>query len=106
AALAVLAPNAAAFDSGSTGADGAFNPTANVTVPLPPSGVFNYTTVNIPAGVTVKFQKNTTNTPVVILASGDVTIAGTIDLNGGNAENVSNSAGTGLPGLGGPGGYD
>jgi hypothetical protein len=70
------APFAAhAFDSGSTGVNGAFVPTVNTERQLPPDGVFNFTNVNIPAGVTVTFAKNATNTPVTILASGDVTIA-------------------------------
>ena len=96
------------FSSGSTGADGAFNPTANVTVPLPPSGVFNYTTVNIPAGVTVRYLRNTGNTPVTILASGDVTIAGTIDVGGANGLGGSASATLIGPtgGVGGPGGFN
>ena len=55
-----------AFDSGSTGADGAFSPTVNTTLELPPSGVFNFTTVNVPAGVTVTFKKNATNTAMKI----------------------------------------
>ena len=33
----------ATFVSGSTGADGAFNPTANITVTVPANGIFNYT---------------------------------------------------------------
>lgn len=100
-----------AFDSGSTGADGAFNPLVNTEVPLPPSGVLNYTTVTIPGGVTVTFAKNATNTPVVILASGDVTIAGIVKVSGADAP-ASGAAGNGqvgddgLPGAGGPGGYD
>src|SRR5919108_2609404 len=69
-------------NSGSTGADGAFSPTANVTLTLPPSGVFNFTTVNIPAGVTVRFARNAANTPVTMLATGNVTIVGTIDVSG------------------------
>ena len=55
-----------AFDSGSTEADGAFNPVVNTQVQLPPDGIFNFTTVNIPSGVTVTFAKNDTNTPVTI----------------------------------------
>ena len=39
----------AQFSSGSTGADGALNPTVNTEVVLPPSGILNYSTVNIPA---------------------------------------------------------
>jgi hypothetical protein len=107
----------AVFNSGSTGADGAFNPPSqvppgtvvngnNVTVPIPePSlsvsdcGVYNFTTVNIPSGVTVTFTKNSKNTPVCILATGDVTISGTIDVSGQNAS-------TSQPGSGGPGGYN
>jgi len=101
---------AAAFDSGSTGADGAFNPLVDTQVVLPPDGVLNYTDVNIPAGVTVTFQRNATNTPVTILASGNVTIAGSIVLNGGHATD-SGAAGDGnlgddgLPGLPAPGGF-
>lgn len=107
-----LVPNSAmAFDSGSTGVDGAFSPTANTEVQLPPNGIFNFTTVNIPSGVTITFKKYATNTPVVILASGNVTIAGEININGGHATNVGaagdgNLADDGLPGKGGPGGYD
>jgi hypothetical protein len=47
-------------------------PTENTILQLPSDGVFNFTTVDIPAGVTVTFSKNTTNTPVYILATGDV----------------------------------
>lgn len=101
----------AAVSSGSTGADGALNPTVNTEIVLPASGVLNYTTVNIPVGVTVTFRKNTANTPIFILASGDITVAGVVDIRGGDAK----STGTygdgilgddGIPGAGGPGGYD
>jgi len=88
-----------AFNSGSTGADGAFNPTTNTEVVLPADGKLNYTTVNIPTGVTVTFKKNANNTPVYILATGDVTIAGTISVNGTDGSGI-------FPGKGGPGGYD
>lgn len=112
-ALSLLAAASAqaAFDSGSTGADGTLNPTVNTEIVLPASGVLNYTSINIPAGVTVTFKKNATNTPVYLLASGNVTIAGTIDVRGGDAK----STGTygdgalgddGVPGFGGPGGFD
>lgn len=95
------------FNSGSTGADGAFNPTTNTTLALPPNGIFNFTTINIPAGVIVTFARNAANTPVTMLASGNVTIAGTINLNGGSGGNGAvgtSSAPNG--GLGGPGGFD
>ena len=99
-----------AFDSGSSGADGALAPTVNTEVILPPSGVLNYTNINIPTGVTVTFRKNATNTPVVLLVSGSATIAGTISLNG-KASTDAGAAGTGalgddgVPGEGGPGGF-
>jgi hypothetical protein len=87
----------AQFSSGSTGADGALNPTSNVTVTLPPSGVLNYTTVNIPQSVIVRFTRNALNTPVTILAQGNVTISGEIVISGDSNNGR-------LGGLGGPGG--
>lgn len=106
----MLAFPAWSFVSGSTGADGPFTPTINTAVQLPPSGVLNYTTVNIPLGVTVTFLKNATNTPAVILASGDVTVAGIIDIRGKNSADAGaagngNLGDDGLPGDSGPGGY-
>jgi hypothetical protein len=104
--FAAAAQPALAFVSGSTGADGAFNPTVNTQLTLAPSGIFNFTTINIPAGVTVTFAKNATNTPVVMLATGDVTIAGTINLNASDGAPIGgNIADDGLPGIGGPGGF-
>ena len=96
------------FNSGSTGADGAFNPTTNTTLTLPPDGVFNFTTINIPAGVTVTFTRNAANTPVTMLATGNVTIAGTVNINGSNGGPALLGAtvvGTN-GGAGGPGGFD
>ena len=87
------------FSSGSTGADGAFSPATNQTVVVPDSGVFNFTTVNIPAGVTVTFARNLSNKPMTILASGDVVIAGSINIDG------KNGSSNGFGGLGGPGGF-
>jgi hypothetical protein len=109
AAFAV--PSAFAFNSGSTGADGALAPTVNTTIDLPASGILNYTSINIPAGVTVKFKKNAVNTPVYLLVSGDVTIAGAIDVSGTDAAHTGtagdgNLGDDGVPGLGGPGGFD
>ncbi|MEK7412861.1 MAG: hypothetical protein AAB263_06050 [Planctomycetota bacterium] len=110
ACLTGLAPDFvwAAFSSDSTGADGALNPIANVELQIPPSGIFNYTSVNIPTGVTVTFRKNANNSPVTILASADVTVAGTIDISGKSSQNVGTSllADYTAPGVGGPGGFD
>jgi hypothetical protein len=87
------------FQSGSTGADGAFSPTTSQAVQLPENGIFNFTTVNIPAGVTITFLPNSRNTPVIILATGNVVIQGTIDINGQSGD----AAGQG--GAPGPGGF-
>ena len=65
------------FSSGSTGADGPFSPTTTQSIAVPESGVFNYTTVNIPSGVTITYTRSSTNKPLTILASGNVVIAGT-----------------------------
>src|SRR5215212_8896487 len=75
-------PAKAQFSSGSTGADGAFNPVANTTLQIPPSGVFNFTTVNIPQNVEIRFTKNAKNTPVTILTTGNVVIGGRIFIDG------------------------
>jgi hypothetical protein len=107
---AMLSSTVQAAESGSTGADGAFNPTIDTVLQLPADGIFNFTNVNIPAGVTVSFQKNDLNTPVTLLATGDVTIAGTLHVNGAwsppvGAAGDGNIGDDGLPGEGGPGGY-
>jgi hypothetical protein len=78
---------------------------------VPANGVLNYTTVNIPAGVTVTFAKNATNTPVVMLVGGDATIAGTIDVSGTpgaatGAAGDGNVGDDGTPGTAGPGGFN
>ncbi len=112
ALLLVLSQSVTAFDSGSTGADGVLNPTIDTVLNVPePDGIFNFTSVNIPLGVTVTFAPNTTNTPVTFLSSGDVQIDGTLSVNGGDSFDVgtagdSNLADDGQPGLGGPGGFN
>lgn len=101
--LAVAAADAVAqgFDSGS---DGTFGP-IDVTIgapplDMPPDGIFHATTINVASGATLKFKRNPLNTPVYLLATGDILIEGTID--------VSGEPGTTDPpvgGLGGPGGF-
>ena len=71
-----------AFNSGSTGGDGSLSPTIDTTYAIPADGILNYTTVNIPAGVTVRFSQNAAKTPVYILVQGDAVIDGTIDMSG------------------------
>ena len=82
----------------STGADGALNATASQTIQLPDNGQLNFTTINIGPGATITFLRNPANTPVYLLASGNVTIDGTIDVSGKPAMALRG----GLPG---PGGY-
>lgn len=91
---------------GADGSDGEFSPGANVTIDLgqaktapwnsPSSGglgvydpnkwavVFKYTSVNIPSGVSVAYNNNSSRAPVVWLVSGDVMINGALILNGAN----------------------
>lgn len=112
AATCVLTAHAQTFNSGSTGADGALNPTVNTEIQLPESGILNYTSINIPTGVTVSFRRNTLNTPVVLLVQGNVTVAGRIHVNATGSSADVGSAGDGVqaddgnPGRGGPGGFD
>lgn len=101
--------SAQTFNSGSTGADGALNAAAGTTtLTVPPSGVFNFTTINIPASATVKFTRNANNTPVTMLATGSVTVAGILDVSGTvGATARSGSVAVGPSGgAGGPGGFD
>ncbi len=71
--LGFIGTASAQVNSGSDGSDGAFNPTQNVTIDmsLRPSGIYQYTSVNIPSGVAVTFTPNANNTPVVWLVQGD-----------------------------------
>lgn len=71
------------FSSGSTGVDGALNLTTGSCqrqVQLPESGVLNYTTITIPINCGLSFRPNFRNTPTILLAQGDVTIAGVISV--------------------------
>jgi hypothetical protein len=86
--------------SGSNGSDGALNPTSNLVIDMAdhPDGIYQYTSVNIPAGVTVSFIPNAANKPVVWLVQGDCVINGFVSIHGYNGtENVG--------GTGGPGGF-
>ncbi|WP_374692547.1 hypothetical protein [Accumulibacter sp.] len=108
--VAVIPSVARAFDSGSTAVDD-FSPAVSTRIQLPENGILQYRNINIASGVTITFEKNTSNTPVTLLASGDVTIAGTIDVSGTSSPPVGpygdgNMIDDGQPGKGGPGGYD
>lgn len=74
----------AQVNSGSNGSDGAFNPTTTVVIDMAdhPDGIYHYTSVNIPAGVTVTFIPNANNTPVVWLVPSNCVISGMINVSG------------------------
>lgn len=98
-----LLGQAQTVNSGSNGSDGAFRPTTNTVVDMAdhPDGIYHYTSVHVPAGVTVTFKPNARNTPVVWLVQGDCVIQGVVDLNG---EGVGISEPTRAR-RGGPGGF-
>ena len=66
----------AQVNSGSNGSDGAFNPTTNTVISMAdhPDGIYQYTSVNIPNGVSVTFIPNANNLPIVCLAQGNCLI--------------------------------
>ncbi len=74
----------AQFQSGSNEEDGELLITANDTLVIQDDGVHNYTSITIQNGATLTLLPNTKNTPVIFLASGDVTIEGTLNLSGEN----------------------
>jgi hypothetical protein len=98
ALLGVAATGAAQFTAGSTGSDGAlvfpvgdgspqvivFDPTT-FDPPLDPDGdgVYHFTSITVPTNVTLKLRADRCGYhPLFWLSSGQVAIAGTIDLNG------------------------
>ena len=111
AILLASSPILWAFESGSDDSDGVLSPVISTQVAAKADGIYNFSSINIPAGVTISFEKNAANTPITLLVSGDVTVSGTINLNGGDSADVG-AAGNGalgddgLPGIGGPGGFD
>lgn len=95
---------AQAFDCGSTGAYGPMNITTDTTLNLPPDGIFHCTTIAVAQGATLRFANNALNTPVYLLATGDVVINGAIDVSSPGASGYGASGYLG--GKGGPGGFD
>lgn len=87
------------FDCGSNGSFGPLivdSTTGDRTIALPPDGILHCTTVNIASGYSLEFTKNAGNTPVYLLATGDVTIAGNISVQGsGNVGRRGGDAGPG-----------
>ena len=75
------------------------NIATDTVLPMPANGIFNCTTINVASGKTLRFSANALNTPVYLLATGNVTISGTIDIVG------ANGTATASAGAGGPGGF-
>jgi hypothetical protein len=97
AILDVSRPAAQTFSSGSDGSDGAltlgdfagdilFDPRDSArwgrVLDADGDGVYNFTTITIGFGTRLRLRGDKVNRPVHWLASGDVVIAGVIDLNG------------------------
>jgi hypothetical protein len=89
------------FDFGSDGSYGAIDIQVDTTLDMPPDGIFHATTINVAIGATLTFNKNPLNTPVYLLATGDVSIDGFISVEGSNG-----TATPPLGGKGGPGGFN
>ena len=87
------------FNCGSNGSYGAMNITSGTILQVPPDGVFHCTTVNVANNVSLEFTRNALNTPVYILATGDVSISGIIRLSGRDSSTLAGA-------IGGPGGFD
>jgi hypothetical protein len=118
ALLSIALPVEAQFSSGSTGADGALDYSSQppgTTIVFTPSTfghkasqpVYNFTTINIPTGVTVRLSGTLIAGPVIWLATGTVQIAGIVDLSGGagGCESPTECRTPSVPGAGGyPGG--
>jgi len=119
-AMMTLTLNAAAqFSSGSTGADGAldfsnvtagstviFDPTKFTAAPHPAGqNIYNFTTITIPANVTVVLSGQNLTGPVFWLAQGDVRINGTISLSGQAGSPITTDVALRVPSIPGPGGY-
>ena len=100
-AIMLLNPGARAqVNTGSDGSDGALIVTATTNIDMTgrPSGIYQYTSINITNGATVTFTPNANNTPVVWLVQSNVVISGTVNLSGASGVGA-------VAGVGGPGGY-
>jgi hypothetical protein len=99
--LCLPSMGAAQVNSGSNGSDGEFNPMTNTVINMAdhPTGIYQYTSVNIPSGIIVSFIPNANNTPVVWLVQSNCVI------NGNSIVRLSGDYGAVAGGLGGPGGF-
>lgn len=95
--LALASPCMAGFNSGSTGADGALNLTtpgtntfdaAALGLDVDQDGIFHFTSIHVGPGVTVRFSPRKMSGPVYWLARSNVTIEGTLDLQGSEGQHT------------------
>lgn len=102
------------FGSGSSGADGPLNITSPGLTYFDPAKIpnhhagdtiFNFTTITIAAGSTLRLDATYLPGPVYWLATGDVNIAGTVDLNGAPGHNETDKRSERLYSIPGAGGY-
>jgi hypothetical protein len=90
------------FTSGSNGSFGPINVTEGVlTIDLPANGIINATTVTVGPSGSLRFNRNALNTPVFLLATGNIDIQGPVDVSA-----QATLQGAPIGGLGGPGGFD
>lgn len=112
--------HAQAFDSGSDGSDGALDLAPNLgTIVFDPGdaarwgrvldedgdGVYHFTTITIGAGTTLRVTAEKVVRPLYWRASGDVTIAGAIDIRGGNGVSAADIGIRRQLAIPGPGGF-
>jgi len=81
------------FNSGSNGSFGAILIEEDTVIDLPPDGIIHATTITINPETRLEFKRNELNTPVYLLATGDIIIDGEISISANGR-------------LGGPGGFD
>lgn len=103
-------PDLQPFDSDNpaTFPPGTFSSGTTLVLPLPPDGVFRFSSFRLRSRFT-SFSRNTANTPVQILVSGNIELNGAsccyyIDVTGDGGGGGTSQA-PGMGGLGGPGGF-
>jgi hypothetical protein len=103
------AGNPATYPPGTSGCSAACT-SGSVTLPLPPDGVLRFSSFTVDGNFTIGFFRNTANTPVTILVSGNVLLRSTVgccpDLHVSANDGSSGTVGfAGVGGLGGNGGF-
>ena len=95
--------HAQGFDSGSDGSFGPIDVPFNTqqVLDVPADGIFHATTIRVDLGATLTFRRNALNTPVYLLATGDIMIEGHINVSGADGRSSPPVGGTG-----GSGGFD